>query len=96
MNNNNNNNTNFIDFLHELYSNESETDVSATLARLQQHLDQQRKLILNEIATIKEEEQQLKTLVQSASNQNNYNNSDKNSSFTLSDIEKINKLPLDL
>ena len=88
--------TNFIDFLHDHYSAGSSTDVSQALARLQQHLDQQRKLVLNEIATVKKEEEQLKPLLQSSTVQQSLSAHEKKDSPTSMDIEQINKLPLDL
>ena len=90
------NNTNFIDFLHDHYSNGNTNDISQTLARLQQQLEQQRKLVLNEIATVKKEEEQLKTIVQSTNVQNQFFDNQKKDSLTSFDIEQINKLPLDL
>ncbi|CAF1157155.1 unnamed protein product [Rotaria sordida] len=90
------NNTNFIDFLHDHYSNGTTNDISQTLARLQQHLEQQRKLVLNEIATVKKEEEQLKTLVKSTTVQQQFSDNQKHDLLTSLDIEQINKLPLDL
>lgn len=90
------NETNFIDFLHDHYSAGSSSDVSQALARLQQHLDQQRKLVLNEIASVKKEEEQLKPLVQLTSAQQSLPMHEKKDSPTPIDIEQINKLPLDL
>ncbi|CAF2307701.1 unnamed protein product [Rotaria sp. Silwood2] len=90
------NNTNFIDFLHDHYSNGTTNDISQTLTRLQQHLEQQRKLVLNEIATVKKEEEQLKSLVHSTTVQQQFSNNQKHDLLTSLDIEQINKLPLDL
>ena len=85
-------NTNFIDFLHDHYSNGTTDDMSQTLARLQQRLEQQRKLVLNEIATVKKEEEEMKAFVQTHQQQS-FDNSCKKDSL---DIEELNKLPLDL
>ncbi|UJR26225.1 hypothetical protein I4U23_007568 [Adineta vaga] len=91
-------NTNFIDFLHDHYSNGTTNDMSDTLTRLQQHLEQQRKLVLNEIATVKKEEEQIKSFVQlnSTNQEQLFDNIHKKDSLTSLDIEEINKLPLDL
>jgi hypothetical protein len=88
--------TNFIDFLHDHYSNGTPKSTSQTLSRLQQHLEQQRKLILNEIASVKKEEEQLKSIVNSANVQQQYSDNQKKTALTPFDIEQINKLPLDL
>jgi hypothetical protein len=88
--------TNFIDFLHDHYSNGTPNSTSQTLSRLQQHLEQQRKLILNEIASVKKEEEQLKSIVNSANVQQQYSDNQKKTALTPFDIEQINKLPLDL
>ncbi len=90
------NNTNFIEFLHDHYSNGTTNDMSQTLARLQQHLEQQRKLILNEIASVKKEEEQLKSVVNSTNNQQQFSDNQQKTSLTSFDIEQINNLPLDL
>lgn len=90
------NNTNFIDFLHDHYSNGATSDVAQTLLRLQQHLEQQRKLVLNEIATVKKEEEQVKSIVQSTKVQQQNPDNQKLEFFQLFDIEELNKLPLDL
>ncbi|CAF0721471.1 unnamed protein product [Rotaria sp. Silwood1] len=90
------NNTNFIDFLHDHYSTGTTNDISQTLTRLQQHLEQQRKLVLNEIATVKKDEEQLKSLVQSTTIQQQFSDIQKHDFLTSLDIEQINKLPLDL
>jgi len=90
------NNTNFIDFLHDHYSNGSTNDMSQTLARLQQHLEQQRKLVLNQIATVKREEEQLKSIVHSTTISPQFSDNQKKDSLTSFDIEQINQLPLDL
>lgn len=90
------NNTNFIDFLHDHYSTGNTTDVSQTLARLQQHLEQQRKLVLNEIATVKKEEEQLKSVAKSNNTQQQLSDNQKLESLSSFDIEQINSLPLDL
>ncbi|CAF3399212.1 unnamed protein product [Rotaria socialis] len=90
------NNTNFIDFLHDHYSTGNTTDVSQTLARLHQHLEQQRKFILNEIATVKKEEEQLKSVVHSVNVQQQFSDNQKPGSLASFDIEQINSLPLDL
>ena len=72
------NDTNFIDFLHDHYSTGTTNDVSRTIARLQQHLEQQRKLILNEIASVKDEdEEQLKSIVSSINNEQQYSDNEK-------------------
>ncbi|CAF1039582.1 unnamed protein product [Adineta steineri] len=90
-------NTNFIDFLHDHYSNGSSNDMSQTLKHLRQHLEQQRKLVLNEIATVKKEEELLKTIVHTNNIQHqDSDNHHKKDSITVYDIEQINKLPLDL
>jgi len=89
-------NTNFIDFLHDHYSSGTTSNMSQTLARLQQHLEQQRKLVLNEIATVKKEEEQLKSIVYSTTVQQQFSDNYKKDSLTLFNIEEINKLPLDL
>jgi hypothetical protein len=91
-----NNDTNFIDFLHDHYSSGTTTDMSKTLARLQQHLEQQRKLVLNQIATVKKEEEQLKSVVHSMTVPLQSFDHQKKDSLTSFDIEEINKLPLDL
>ena len=71
--------------------------MSQTLARLQQHLEQQRKLILNEIASVKKEEEQLKSgYINSNNIQQQSSDNQKKTSLTSFDIEQINKLPLDL
>ncbi len=90
------NDTNFIDFLHDHYSNGSTNDMSQTLARLQQHLEQQRKLVLNQIATVKREEEQLKSVVHSTTISSQFSDNQKKDSLTSFDIEQINQLPLDL
>jgi hypothetical protein len=90
------NDTNFIDFLHDHYSSGTTNDMSQTLARLQQHLEQQRKLVLNQIATIKKEEEQLKSIVHSNNVSQQFSDNQKKDSLTSFDIEQINKLPLDL
>ena len=90
------NNTNFIDFLHDHYSNGTTNDMSQTLARLRQHLEQQRKLVLNEIATVKKEEEQLKTIVHTNTISQQFSDNQKKDSLTTYDIEQINKLPLDI
>ncbi len=90
------NDTNFIDFLHDHYSNGTTYDMSQTLARLQQHLEQQRKLVLNQIATIKKEEEQLKSIIHSTNVSQQFSDNQKKDSLTSFDIEQINKLPLDL
>lgn len=89
--------TNLIDFIHDHYANASATDISQTLTQLQQQLDQQRKLVLNEIASVQKEEELVKTHVQNRSNscQKNVSN-EKHDSSTSIDIEQINKMPLDL
>ena len=69
---------------------------SQTVARLQQNLERQRKLVLNEIATVKKEEEQFKSLVNSSTVQQNFVDSSKKTSSTSIDIEQINQLPLDL
>jgi hypothetical protein len=91
-----NNGTNFIDFLHDHYSNGSNTDMSRTLARLQQHLDRQRKLVLDEIATVQKEEEQFKCLTHANSMSPALSIDQKNACLSSFDIAKINKLPLDL
>lgn len=91
-----NKDTNFIDFLHDHYSNGTTNDMSQTLARLRQHLEYQRKLVLNQIATVKKEEEQLKSLVDSTSNAQQLSDSQKKDFLTPLDIEQINNLPLDL
>ena len=88
--------TNFIDFLHDHYSNESKVDMSQTLARLRQHLEYQRKLVLNQIATVKKEEEQLKTFVDSTTNAQQLADNQSKDCLTSFDIEQINNLPLDL
>jgi hypothetical protein len=90
------NDTKFIDFLHDHYSNGTNSDMSQTLARLQQHLEQQRKLVLNEIATVKKDEEQLKTIVQSTHIPQQFSDNHKKDSSSSLNIEQINKLPLDL
>jgi hypothetical protein len=90
------NDTNFIDFLHDHYSNGTTNDMSQTLARLRQHLEQQRKLVLNQIATVKREEEQLKSIVHSTTISQQFSDNQKKDSLTSFDIEQINKLPLDL
>lgn len=89
--------TNLIDFIHDHYANASTTDISQTLTHLQQQLDQQRKLVLNEIASVQKEEELVKTHVQNRSNscQKNVSN-EKHDSLTSIDVEQINKMPLDL
>lgn len=90
--------TNFIDFLHDHYSNSTSSDVSATLAKLQQQLERQRKLVLNEIATVKREEEQLNALAQTnmAQPTQTFEHVDKKDFFESFDIDELNKLPLDL
>lgn len=88
-----NTNTNLIDFLHDHYTNGNSNDMSETLIRLQQHLEQQRKLVLNEIASVKKEEEQLKSFVHSTNNSSQQFSDNHKKEF---DIEQINKLPLDL
>lgn len=90
------NDTNFIDFLHDHYSSGSTNDMSQTLARLQQHLEQQRKLVLNQIATVKKDEEQFKSIVHSTNISQQISDNHKKDSLTSFDIEQINKLPLDL
>ena len=86
--------TNFIDFLHDHYSSGTTNDMSTTLTRLQQHLEQQRKLVLNQIATVKKEEEQLKSIVNSTTTPSqSFDHQKKDLPF---DIDEINKLPLDL
>lgn len=91
-----NKDTNFIDFLHDHYSSSNTTDVSQTLARLQQQLEQQRKLVLNQIATVKKEEEQFKSTVHSTTVAPQTFDQSKKDSLTPFDIEELNKLPLDL
>ena len=88
--------TNFIDFLHDHYSDGTTNDISQALIRLQQRLEHQRKLVLNEIATVKKEEGQLKSLEHSSNIQQQYSDNQKTDYLTTLDIERINKLPLDL
>ena len=90
------NDTNLIDFLHDQYSNGSNCDMAQTHARLQQHLEQQRKLVLNEIATVKKEEEQLKSLAQPTNVHQSVFNLPLTDASAAMDIEQINKLPLDL
>ena len=90
------NDTNLIDFLHDHYSNGSNCDMAQTHARLQQHLEQQRKLVLNEIATVKKEEEQLKSLAQPTHVHQSVFNLPLTDASAAMDIEQINKLPLDL
>ena len=91
-----NKDTNFIDFLHDHYSSGNTTDVSQTLARLQQQLEQQRKLVLNQIATVKKEEEEFKSTVHSTTAAPQTFDQSKKDSLTPFDIEELNKLPLDL
>lgn len=88
--------TNFIDFLHDHYSNDSKTDMSQILARLRQHLEYQRKLVLNQIATVKKEEEELKSFADSTINQQQSVDNQTKDCLTSLDIEQINNLPLDL
>jgi hypothetical protein len=91
-----NTDTNLIDFLHDHYSSGTITDMSQTLARLRQHLEQQRKLVLNQIATVKKEEEQFKLIAQSTTIPAQFSDVQKKDSLTSFDIEQINQLPLDL
>ena len=91
-----NKDTNFIDFLHDHYSTGNPTDMSQTLARLQAQLEQQRKLVLNQIATVKKEEEQFKSLVHSTTVAQQSFDQQKKDSLTSMDIDELNKLPLDL
>lgn len=89
--------TNLIDFLHDHYANTSTTDVSQTLLRLRQQLDQQRKLVLNEIASVQREEELVKTRVQNPPHPSQKPLvHEKRDSLTSIDVEQINKMPLDL
>ncbi|CAF4742713.1 unnamed protein product, partial [Rotaria magnacalcarata] len=65
-------------------------------ARLHQHLEQQRKFILNEIATVKKEEEQLKSALHSVNVQQQFSDNQKTGSLASFDIEQLNSLPLDL
>ncbi|CAF0726939.1 unnamed protein product [Didymodactylos carnosus] len=60
---------NFIDFIHEHYWNNDNSNIQTTLHRAHQHLERQRNLIWKEIASIKQEEETLKHVLESKNKQ---------------------------